>query len=167
MSSERPLIKLIPAGLDLFLDRLAWMGILFIWIYTIIHYSQLPDTIPSQYNFKGEADNYGTKKIMWILPGILTVLVIGLTILNRYPQVFNYPVKITEENALRQYTMATRLIRFLKLTIVVLIIFVDIKMTKSVHDNQSNLGSWFLPAFIAGIFILLMIYLYEAAIKKK
>ena len=165
MESQRPVVKLVPTGFDLLMDRLAWMGLLFLWIYTLIHYSQLPDTIPSHYNFKGEVDDFGSKRIMWILPGILTVVVAGLTVLNRYPQIFNYPTTITEENAARQYSMATRLIRFLKLALVVFVIFIDTKITKSAHDNQSDLGWWFVPALLISIFIPTMIYLCKAVRK--
>jgi hypothetical protein len=41
-----------------------------------------------------------------------------MTILNRYPYLFNYPIAINSENALRQYTNSTRMIRYLKLSVV-------------------------------------------------
>lgn len=51
-----------------------------------------------------------------------TLLFIGIGQLLRYPHLLNYPVKITELNALRQYTLSTRFLRYLKM-IIVLIFF--------------------------------------------
>jgi hypothetical protein len=44
-----------------------------------------------------------------------------MTVLNRFPHIFNYTTTITEENALREYTRATRLVRYLKLTMVLIL----------------------------------------------
>ena len=55
-----------------------------------------------------------------MLPIISTLLFIGLTTLNKYPYMFNYPSQITKENSVHQYTNATRMMRVLKLVIVLL-----------------------------------------------
>ncbi|MEI7597636.1 MAG: hypothetical protein WCK02_17955 [Bacteroidota bacterium] len=65
---------------------------------------------------------------VFILPSITTILFIGLTILNRYPHIFNYSTKITEENKILHYTRATRIIRFLKTIIVFIFMTFTIMM---------------------------------------
>src|SRR5205085_6096496 len=114
-----------PSSTDLWLDRLALIGLLFLWIYTIVNYAGLPEIIPAHYNLKGEVNRYGSKAIIFVLPIVLTILVTGLTILKRYPHIFNYPVTLTEENAESEYRTATRLIRYLKFIIVAFFIFIN------------------------------------------
>lgn len=116
---ERPKIKLELTTLDKTLELLGWVSILAIWVLPITNYTNLSDRIPIHYNAAGQADGFGGKGNIITLPLMATVLFVGLSLLNKFPHVFNYPANITADNALRQYTTATRWIRFLKLIVVV------------------------------------------------
>ena len=107
----RPKIRIELTTADKAVEILGWFSLLAIWIFTIASYSNLPDTIPIHYNGAGKADGFGSKINMLMLPFIATILFVGMTVANKFPHVFNYPTKITEENALRQYTNATRMMR--------------------------------------------------------
>lgn len=64
------------------------------------YYDQLPDQIPIYFNSPTkDANGFGSKSLLWMSPVICGIIVIGLYILNRFPHIFNYPVKITAENA--------------------------------------------------------------------
>ena len=82
------------------------------WLLTFyaIVIASLPDTIPIHFNLKGTPDGYGKKLNLLITPLVSTVIYIGMTIINRYPHLFNYPVKINEKNAVEQYLLATALL---------------------------------------------------------
>jgi len=114
----RPKIKLVLTTTDKVFEIIGWLALLMLWILTIINYSNLPNMIPIHYNGAGQADGFGGKGVLFMLPLIASVLFIGLTLLNKFPHVFNYPTSITTENALRQYSNATRMIRYLKFIIV-------------------------------------------------
>jgi len=109
----RPKIKLELTTADTTIEIVGWFLIVAVWGLTITNYSNLPDTIPIHYNGAGQADGFGGKATILTLPLIATILFIGVTILNKFPHVFNYPTNITQDNAFRQYTNATRLIRYL------------------------------------------------------
>ena len=83
----------------------------------------------------------------------------GLTILNMFPVIFNYPVKITQENALKQYTNATRLIRYLKLVIVLIFGIIAFNMIQNAQGHEEGMGIWVLPLMPGLIFIPLIIYI--------
>jgi uncharacterized membrane protein len=117
---ERPRLNLELTQADQSVEIIAWLLIFAIWGLTILNYPNLPDTIPTHYNGAGVADGFGDKWMILTLPLLATVLFVGLTILNKFPHIFNYPTEITADNALRQYTNATRLIRYLKVIIVVI-----------------------------------------------
>lgn len=157
---NKPVLK--RTRLDIVLDGLTWAGLLFLLIYTLLNYRQLPETISMHFNWKGEVDRQGNKATIWIIPGILIIILIGLSTLNKYPQVFHYHTKITSQNAERQYTLATRLIRFLKLAIVIIFLFINIKTINVALNGSPGIGGWFLPIFILVICLPTVVYLYMA-----
>ena len=62
--------------------------------------SNLPDKIPIQFNGLGEPKNYRSKNFIWLFPIVGGFLYIILTTLSQFPQLYNFPVKITPENIL-------------------------------------------------------------------
>lgn len=149
----RPKLKIPLSGTDKFIELIGWLTLLLLWVLTCWKYSSLPDTIPTHYNAAGQTDSYGNKVTILFLPIIGTVLFIILTILNKYPHIFNYPVKVTAGNAERLYTIATRMIRLLKLILALVFLTLLFREIQTVTGKSNGLGSWFLPLMIALTFI--------------
>jgi uncharacterized membrane protein len=158
----RPKIKPEPTTSDNLIEAAGWLALAMIWLITIFNYKNLPGTIPTHFNIAGEADNYGNRSTIFFMPVLGTILFIGMTILNRFPHIFNYPVKITPENGLKQYAMATRLIRVLKLSILVLFILIIYLTTSAALNKQEKLSIWFLPLTLAIIFMPLVYYIIKS-----
>ena len=158
----RPKIRIELTTTDKAVEILGWFSLLAIWIFTIASYSNLPDTIPIHYNGAGKADGFGNKINILILPFIATILFVGMTVANKFPHVFNYPTKITEENALRQYTNATRMMRYLKLVLVVLFSLIAFKTIQNTRGQSAGLGVWFLPLTMSLIFIPLTCFIIKS-----
>ncbi|HMO40382.1 MAG TPA: DUF1648 domain-containing protein [Saprospiraceae bacterium] len=165
--TERPKIKLELSTADKIFEIIGWLLIISLWGLTITNYANLPDTIPIHYNGSGQADGFGRKATILTLPLIATVLFIGLTILNKFPHIFNYPTNITKDNALRQYTNATRMIRYLKLNIVVIFGLIAFKTIQNANGEAGGLGIWFLPLTMGLIFIPMTYYLIKTLKPKK
>jgi uncharacterized membrane protein len=162
--NERPKIKLVLTFTEKAMELLGWIFILAIWAFTITHYTKLPETIPIHYNFAGQADGFGKKVTILILPFIATILFIGMTILNKFPHIFNYPTKITADNALKQYKNATQIIRYLKLIIIIIFGLIEWHTIRNANGQTMSLGIWFLPMILALIFIPLT-YMVVKSIK--
>ncbi len=162
MEEERPKIKLIPTTADNLVDLLGWIMLLSIWALTTTHYSTLPDTIPTHFNAAGEADGFGSKASIIGLPVIATLLFIGLTVLNRYPHIFNYPLAITEDNALRLYTLATRMLRYLKLVLVLVFGGIEFMTIQHATGKGAGLGVWFLPLTLVLVFLPLIYFVVKS-----
>jgi uncharacterized membrane protein len=165
MEVGRPKIKLIPTTADKLVDLLGWLILLALWTLTITNYSSLPDTIPTHFNATGEADGFGSKVSLIALPVIATLLFIGLTVLNRYPQSFNYPTTITKDNALQQYTLATKMLRYLKLVLVLIFGGIEFMTIQNATGKAAGLGVWFLPLTLIMVFLPL-IYFVIHSLKK-
>ena len=90
MNTGRPKIKVPLEGLDIVLDIISATILILLIAYAIISYTELPDSIPSHFNAKGEVDGYSEKITIWLLPAIGVVLFFGLYTINRYPHLHNY-----------------------------------------------------------------------------
>ena len=162
MEVGRPKIKLIPTTADKLVDLLGWVILLALWALTITHYSTLPGTIPTHFNAAGEADGFGSKASIIGLPVIATLLFFGLTVLNRFPHIFNYPSTVTQDNALRLYTLATRMLRYLKLVLVVVFGGIEFMTIQNATGKAAGLGVWFLPLTLVLVFLPLIYFVVKS-----
>jgi uncharacterized membrane protein len=164
---SKPKLFITATRTDLVFDRLGWLLIAATWIFAFYHYPSLPEIIPTHYNFTGEANAFGNKIFIFTLPLIASIVYTAMTVMTKYPRTFNYPVKITPENALRQYTLAAKMIRYLKLIIV--IIFCYLILTTTFYPQGSSLpgNKWFLPMSLVFIFIPLIVYIIYSVRQKK
>jgi uncharacterized membrane protein len=144
-NNERPLIKIKKDKIDWTLDIIAMIALLFIWIYSIIHFYKLPERIPTHFNIKGEIDDYGTKYTLWILPLITTFLFVLFRALYNYPHKFNYIVNITIENAEKQYRLALRIMRIILMNLSLLFGYIVVKAIDGAYQKSSSLDWWFIP----------------------
>ena len=110
---KRPKIKLKLKRVDYVLEALTLVFLTGIWVYTFLTFNSLPEEIPVHYDLQGTADRYAGKQEIWKLPVIATVICLAIFILNRFPHIFNYPGEITIQNAERNYSAATRMLRVL------------------------------------------------------
>lgn len=158
---ERPKLKLELTKIDKIVVIMGWLLICANWALVINTYKSLPNIIPTHYNGAGLADGFGDKSMIFTLPLVATVLFVGLTILNRFPHIFNYPTDISTNNALKQYTNATRLIRYLKVVFVVIFGLISYQTIKHAKGQTEGLGVWFLPLTLGLIFIPIIYFLIK------
>lgn len=159
---ERPKLKIQPSPMDQVLELLGWGVLLALWVWTGTSYSSLPDTIPTHFNAAGVADGFGRKVSIVGLPVIATLLYVGLTVLNRFPHIFNFPTSITQDNALRQYTNATRMIRYLKLILVLVFAWISFQTIQQANGTDEGLGLWFLPLTLVLVFMPLLYFVIKS-----
>jgi uncharacterized membrane protein len=141
---------------DIILDFLSATILILMIAYVAISYSELPDIIPSHFNGKGEIDGYSEKLTLWFLPAISIAMFVGLFVLNKYPHMHNYMVNITEENALKNYRLSTRIVRITNVFVMLLFGVISYSMIQGAQSENFQLGSWLLPAII-GFSVLLPI----------
>ena len=161
MHSSRPKLKMTCNAVDTFLEILGWCTLTLCWIVILVQYDKLPSLIPIHFDLFGKPDAFGNKGNIFILPFVASILFLGLTWLNRYPHVFNFPVQLTEENTYVQYQLATRLLRWLKWWIVLLFFTISLQ-SMNVQTYNYN---WLLPCLLGGTFVGLITYLIAAAKK--
>ncbi len=162
----RPKLTLTLSPVDKTLELISKLCLATMWGLTIYTYAKLPTTIPIHFNASGQADNYGDKTTLLFLPALATVLYFGLTILNNYPHIFNYMTPITEKNAQKQYSIATRLLRFIKLAILLIFSLVILFVYLTITGVTNGLGGWFLPLTLGLLFVPLIITIIQSLKKE-
>lgn len=167
MRSNRPRIKVPFEGFDIVLELVSIAVLILMWVYLIIEYPELPETMASHFNAKGEADDYSGKFYLWYLPLIATVLYISLFVLNKYPHLHNYMVNITENNALKNYRLSTRIVRITNTLIVIMFAYIIYYIVQNAKEYDMQFSSWFVPVVLSICFLItIVVFFYSRKINK-
>lgn len=158
----QPIIKLSQEPIDTYLLVLTVIGLFILFGLPLLQYDSLPDKIPAHYDATGKIDRYGDKNEIWALPLIGFLLTGFLFGVSRFPHIFNYPVKITNENAALQYKKATRLLKVLGVVIVFALSFIVHITIQNAKGPAQGMPIYFLPLLLLAIFGTIGYYLYNA-----
>lgn len=128
-------------------------------IYLVFNWGSIPDRIPCHYNAMGEIDRWGNKVELLILPAISWMTYIGLSVIERFPSVWNTGVKVTAENRERIYPIILNMIVTLKLVTTSIFVFLSINSALA-----KPLPIWFTPTFLVltfGTLFFFMVLLFR------
>jgi uncharacterized membrane protein len=145
-----PTLKIKPSVTDRLIEILGWLMLIIIWVIVIINYAKMPDSIPTHYNAAGNADEYGDKSSIFLLPIIASVVFVVMTVISQFPHIFNKAASI---NTPPSFTDATRMLRYLKLAIALAFFWIILRTTQTTSGKTTALGSWFLPVALALILV--------------
>ena len=84
-------------------------------IVLVCIWSRIPGTVPTHFNAAGIADSYGGKGILWIEVIAATVILLLLSLIEKVPSIWNFPVAVTEENKERLYKIALVMLGAIKI----------------------------------------------------
>ncbi len=159
----KPKINISSSTFSKLFDILSIAAILFTIAVSIRFYLIAPDVIPTHFGLSGQPDAWGSKATLFIAPGIATIMYFLFTIISRFPYLFNYPVKITKENAERQYSMAIDMLSLIKFSVIILFVFILFRLYNTAVGNE-QLHS-FIPfpiIFVMLSTIIVIIFIFRA-----
>ncbi len=113
-SLNRPKMYIKKTKSEWIWDLIGYAFYLGLVIFLIIVWNTLPDKVPAHYNAMGEVDRWGSKWEFLILPIVGAFLLVLLQILEKYPEVHNYPARLNELNAEKFYLVSRKLVNQLK-----------------------------------------------------
>lgn len=129
-------------------------------IYSITNFANLPDEIPIHFNAKGEADGWGTKNILFFIPGVCGFLFLMMHFIgNLKPKTYNFPVKLTEDNARKQVELAREMMQALNVVIFGLMFYILWRMVDLATGGTGGLGVFFMVVFLVAIFGVIGYYM--------
>lgn len=153
MANDRPRIAIATTESDTMLETAGWMTLVMLWGAALHGYFTLPAVIPTHFDGAGRPDNFGPKAMIFLLPLLGTLLYAGLTLLNRYPHTFNYPVPVTPANAARLYALGTRTVRALKASVLAIFLVIVMFTHLTASGQAAGLPWWFFP-LAAGLVVV-------------
>ncbi len=106
-------------------------------ILLVINWPQIPDQVPTHFGFNGEADAYGGKGTLIFMDILAWGLLIGMTVISKYPNKMNYPVKVTEENKNRLYFLGIIMLEITKFFTGILFALIIICISLSANIPQA------------------------------
>ena len=144
MISKRPSHYIESDKVDLLLELITLILVFISTALPLLHYAMLPDEIPIHFNLKGLADGFADKYILF-LPLLTLCQYVLLKYLNRRPHKYHYPIVIIEENAVSQYTAATKMIRMLNLFCTTLFTYLTLYIIRSSKYDSVSSGPYLIP----------------------
>ena len=88
---------------DIILEILTLAALIGPLVYLLVTWSSIPAKIPMHYNFAGEIDRWGGKGEIIILVVIPWLLYFPITLIERFPQIWNTGVEVTEKITVQVY----------------------------------------------------------------
>ncbi|WP_174614301.1 DUF1648 domain-containing protein [Virgibacillus ihumii] len=143
MNLSNPKVKVPATKWELLFHFLSLVVMLSTIVYAIYQYESLPDRIPTYFNAQGEADGWGSKSSIFILPVITALTFILLYFLTKAPHIFNLPVTITEDNAPRIYSLARTMMAVFNFEIVLILSYATWSTIQATR-GESTLGVGFI-----------------------
>lgn len=147
-------MKIKRTKFDIFIEVCCLLCLVGIWIYLIVIWEHIPDEIPGHYNAMGEIDRVTGKGSLLVLPITTWIMYIGLTVVERFPQVWNTGVIVTEENKERVYRILKSMLGTLKLNVVVVFTYLTVNSAMA-----KPLPIWFLPVSLIIMFGFLIFFI--------
>lgn len=145
------------------MNILGWLSLGITFVYIMFQWKSLPDQIPVHYDFYGEADRYGGKASILIMPIVMGIIFLILILVERYPNVWNVPVEVREETKERIYDSMEAVIVTLRCMLMMSALYTTICESEGIP-----LSAWYLPIFLTAMLSLIIVdIIYIVIINKK
>lgn len=140
-------MKIKKTRYDIFINVLCIGLLVGILIFLGLSWNAIPEKIPGHYNAGGVIDRWGNKGELLIVPIIAWFMYIGLCVVEKFPQIWNTGIEVTEQNKERVYRILKNLLQTVKLCTVAVFSFLTINSSLS-----KELPMLFLPIFLISMF---------------
>jgi hypothetical protein len=128
--------------------------------YPLFFYNDISSEvlIPIHYNIYGEADNWGSRHSLLVLPLVSIGIYFLLSVLERHPSKMNYPFKVNLNNP-EICRLSVRMLRHLKLF--TMLIFTYISLSSyfiAIGKKFEGVNKYVMIIFLSALFITMIFY---------
>jgi uncharacterized membrane protein len=160
--SHRPDLKLQRTPADNILEAVAILSLLAMGLLIVHYWPAIPDRVPTHFGATGQPDSFGGKGSLFFLPVLSICMYVMLTVFYRFPQIYNYPTTLTEQNAARQYSLARTMMQLLKAEVLLIFCYMEWQTIDVALAGSSGMGKFFLPLLLLATTGPLILYIYVA-----
>jgi uncharacterized membrane protein len=158
----RPKLTIERTPAEITLEILSVITLFWSYYYLLNAWSSMPDRIPTHFGFDGAPNAWGSKMTLLLTPAIVTIMFASLTLLSRFPHIYNYPWQLTEQNAETQYRLARTLLTAIKMEVTLLFSFIEYGIIRTSMGKSQGLGFEILPLVLVMIFGTVVFYFIRA-----
>lgn len=126
-------------------------------LFLIYVWNKLPVQVPAHYNAAGEIDRWGSKWELLIFPIIGGFIGLFMLVLEKFPEVHNYPQRLNESNAAAFYLNSRKIVNQIKNICLILFALIQYESISVALGWGGSFGIWFLPVVIVGILVPIII----------
>ncbi|MFY4776788.1 DUF1648 domain-containing protein [Metabacillus sp. RGM 3146] len=159
---ESPHMIMKKSLLEKMLTAVTFAALLGVFLYLGLIWHSLPKEIPVHFGINGKPDSWGQTGMIWVLPVIGLLLSIVFTALEAFPNIYNFPVPITESNAEKQYNNARMLLCLLKTEISLFFVYETWQSAQIAYGAKHSLGLWNIPVLFIVVFGTIGISIYRS-----
>jgi len=157
MKSGRPKLPLPPqTPLERLANIVGYTSFLTMILFMVFNWGSMPDNVPTHFNLAGEADGWGSKWSLIILPIIAIFLHIMMEFVEKNPHTHNFPVALTEENAPKLYFLSRRATNLTKNICTLLLASISIASVQTALGNSEGLDSWWMGLLLVALFAVMI-----------
>ena len=161
--TKRPVLHLPLSPAEWIIEVVAWIGLLSTILIPFLYRPALPDPLKNYYNAAGgPPDGWGDTGPLFTMVGISVLIYLGMTLLNRFPHIYNYPFNLTEENVESQYRCARMLTSTLKAEFAWFFAYLEWRTIQMAFGKVHGLDSGFLPVLLICLIGTVIIFSYRA-----
>jgi uncharacterized membrane protein len=145
-------------------EKLVIATLIILWLLPLFYFNSLPERIPLHFDGSGNPDSWGSRYTIFVLPAIGTVLYFFMTLMGKHHNLMNFPVQRTPENEEALIQMTRLQLRYTKLLVNLLFIYIVWGMVQIALEKASTMAIWPIFFFV-GIILLMTGYYYREARK--
>jgi uncharacterized membrane protein len=142
------------------LDGIGVCCVITLVLLPLVFWSSIHGRVPTHLNFFGEADSWGGKGNLFILP-VVGLFVFGLFSIVTGSRGPDDPFTISEEKAERRYAIARTYVTIIKVCIIAMLIGAEWVMIRLGMGKTQNMG-WFNIFVLGAIAVIAIMYAVQA-----
>ena len=146
---------------DLFVEACCLLCLIGVLVYLVIAWQHIPQKVPGHYNALGEIDKMTSKGSLIALHITSWIMYIGLSVIAKFPQIWNTGVKVTEKNKEKVYRILKSMLGTVKLLTVVAFAYLTVNSAMA-----KPLSVLFLPIFLSLMFGSLIFFIVKLVTAK-
>jgi uncharacterized membrane protein len=132
--------------------------LVFITVGAFFGPERLPGRIPTHFNAAGQADGWGSPKMLLIFPGFAAAIYLLMSLVSRFPSAFNFPVRVTPFNRQRLEELALSMIAWLKTEVVVIFTWIAWSAIRAARNPDQHLSPVLMPALLVAVFATCIVH---------
>jgi hypothetical protein len=112
----------------------------------------LPSRIPTHFDALGQVNGWGSRNSLLFFPVFAAALYLLLTVVARFPELFNYPVAVTDLNRAQLEGLTFSLLAWIKAEIILFSMWMELGMAQAARNPGAGFRPYPVAVFVATLF---------------